>query len=202
MQDAMELIDRGQTVPGSGGPTVPGSDLGVPAAALSVLITENCAALERRFRAARWQGPVRLEGHPGGRMLAVPGFDRGAVARGLALFGGSVLNPWRGKSFKALGEGEGVGTNRIRVAGLRFTAFLFKTYETASVVDGQPVLAIDYDTPHTPGYARATYDELRPIAPGLFLGRGMKRRTGREPKLLVWFALDLNRPDKPCVIAG
>lgn len=168
---------------------------------LSTLITEDCAALEERFRAARWQGPVRLEGHPAGRMLAVPGFDRGVVAKGLSLFGGSVLNPWQGKSFEAVSEREGVGVNRIWIAGVRFTAFLFKTYETASVVDGEPALAIDYDTPSTPAYARATYDELRPIAPGLFLGRGMKRRPGRAPKLLVWFALDLTRPDKPCVIA-
>jgi hypothetical protein len=196
MQDAMELVDHSQ--PGSGLGTGPAAK----GALLSALITENCATLEERFGAARWQGPVRLEGHPAGRMLAVPGFDRGLVARGLSLFGGSALNPWQGKSFRPVSEREGLGTNRIRVAGLRFTAFLFKTYETASVVDGQPALAIDYDTPHTPGYARATYDELRPVAPGLFLGRGMKRITGRSPKLLVWFALDLNRPDRPCLIAG
>jgi len=200
MQDTMEIVDRGQ--PGSGLVGLEGQPGSGGGGLLSVLITEGCAALEERFGAARWEGPVGLEGHPAGRMLAVPGFDRGAVGRGLALFGGSVLNPWQGKSFRAVNEREGFGTNRIRLAGLRFTAFLFKTYETASVVDGLPALAIDYDTPRTPGYARATYDELRPVAPGLFLGRGMKRRSGRSPKLLVWFALDLNRPDKPCLIAG
>lgn len=174
----------------------------VTPARLSALVREDCAALEARFSAARWDAPVRLEGHPAGRMLAVPGLDRGLVGAGLAAFGGSVLNPWRGKSFRAVSATEGIGTNRIRVAGVSFTAFLFKTYETASVVDGAPVLAIDYDTPNTPTYARATYDELRPIGTGLFLGRGMKRRPGRPPKLLVWFALDLENPDPPCLIAG
>lgn len=180
----------------------PSGAIAAPSAELSALIHEDCAALEQRFAAARWDGPVRLEGHPRGRMLAVPGFDRGVIAKLLAAFGGSLLNPWQGKSFKASGESTGLGTNRIWIAGVRFTAFTFKTYETASVVDGQPALAIDYDTPLTPGYARATYDELRPIAPGLYLGRGMKRRPGRSPKLLVWFALDLRHPDAPCVIAG
>ena len=169
---------------------------------LLAMLREDCATLEQRFAAARWDGPASLEGHPAGHMLAVPGFDRGVIAAGIAAFGASVLQPWRGKSFKMTSATEGVGTNRIRVAGLRFTAFRFKTYATASVVDGQPAFAIDYDTPHTPGYARATYDELRPVAPGLFLGRGMKRRQGREPKLLVWFALDLQHPDVPCLIAG
>jgi hypothetical protein len=73
MQDAMELVDRGQTVPGSA----------TSVTVLSEMITEDCAALEQRFCGARWQGPVGLEGHPPGRMLAVPGFDRGAVARDL-----------------------------------------------------------------------------------------------------------------------
>lgn len=181
---------------------VPSQALAAPSAELSALVREDCATLEQRFAAARWDGAVRLEGHPAGRMLAVPGLDRGLLLGVTSAFGASVLNPWQGKSFKAISATEGVGTNRIRIAGLRFTAFSFKTYETKSVVDGQPALAIDYDTPRTPGYARATYDELRPVAPGLFLGRGMKRRPARAPKLLVWFALDLQHPDKPCLIAG
>jgi len=170
--------------------------------ALTALVREDCSVLEARFAAARWEGPVQLEGHPAGRMLAVPGFDRGLVAAGLAAFGGSVLNPWQGKSFKAISATEGVGTNRIWIAGIHFTAFRFKTYATRSVVDGAPAFAIDYDTPHTPRYARATYDELRPLGDGLYLGRGMKRRAGRSPQLLVWFALDLKHPAAPCLIPG
>jgi len=192
MQQANELVTLG----------TPSRSINAAPTNLSVLVREDCAALEARFKAARWSEPVRLEGHPAGRMLAVPGMDRGVIGAGVAAFGGSVLNPWRGKSFRAVSATEGIGTNRIRIAGISCTAFLFKTYETASAVDGAPVLAIDYDTPNTPTYARATYDELRPIAPGLFLGRGMKRRSGRPPKLLVWFALDLQHPDPPCLIAG
>jgi hypothetical protein len=129
-------------------------------------------------------------------MLAVPGFDRGVAATLSRAFAVSLLNPWQGKSFHMTSEAEGIGINRVRV-GAVFGAFRFRTHATDSVVDGAPAFAIDYDTPRTPAYARATYDELRPLAPGLFLGRGMKKRPGRAPKLLVWFALDLRTPDAP-----
>lgn len=200
MSQASQVVPPAEQAADPAARRAPGPDdatvvpLGVDVA---TLLQEDCAALGARFAAARWRGPVGLEGHPAGHMLAVPGFDRGIIARGLSAFGSSFLNPWRGKSFEATAGEFGTGTNRLWLAGLTFTAFRFKTYATASVVDGEPAFAIDYDTPDTPRYARATYDELRPVSPGLFLGRGMKRRQGKPPKLLVWFALDLNAPAAP-----
>ncbi len=161
---------------------------------LEELVRLDSAGLGLLFCIARWQGPARVDGHPRGRMLAVPGFDRGIVGRALALFAASPLNVWKGKSFQALSESEGSGINRLR-AGLRFNAFRFKTYETVSLTDGERVLAVDYDIPQNPAYARGVVDELRPVAPGLLLGQGLKRRPDGPPRLLVWFALDLGHPD-------
>jgi hypothetical protein len=180
------------TAPLSGVASPSGTPLAPPD--LGALVASTSLQLQEMFEAARWDGPVTLHGHPAGHMLAVPGFDTGLAARVLRVFAHRLINPWQGKSFGRR-DGRDVGTNRVRLLGLRFTAFRFHTYETASVVDGAPALAIDYDTPETPAYARATYDELRPIAPGLLLGRGMRKRPGLPPKLLVWFALDTNRPD-------
>lgn len=165
-----------------------------PETSLAWLVGQPSRALEQLFRAARWQGLPQLAGHPRGRMLAVPGLDGGLVARALAGYAESPLMAWEGKSFRAsTGAAQGEGTNRLRL-GRRSSAFRFRTYATASLVDGQPALAIDYDLPENPRLVRKVYDELRPLQAGLYLGRGMLR-TANDPRLLVWFALDATQPD-------
>jgi len=137
-----------------------------------------------------------ISGHPRGRMLAVPGFEAPFVAGVLRRFAESGLNVWEGKSFTAHARAnEGRGFNRVRVPWRR-RAFPFRTYATDSVIDGKPCLAISYDVPENPGFVRPTYDELRSVGNGIFLGRGMKKRSDKGPKLLVWFALDTNRQDR------
>lgn len=167
------------------------------AVSLAVLAREDSPALERRFAEARWSTPPTLEGHPMGRVLAAPGFDRGLVAKGYAAFAASVWMPWRGKSFAMQGAEGGHGCNRVRLFGLRFGAFRYRTYATASVVDGEQAFAIDYDVPDNPRLARRIYDEVRPVAPGLLLGRGMRRTRDGGVKLLLWFALDQHDQDGP-----
>jgi hypothetical protein len=163
-----------------------------PALDVEALAQLDSVALETLFRSARYSGNDAVAGHPRGRMLAVPGFDRGFVARLLAAFARSPFQAWEGKSFRTSDQR---GTNRVRLFGLRFTLFRFRTYAVQSRVDGLPALAIDYDVPDNPAYARSTYDELRHVGPGLFLGRGMKRTDGGGIKLLVWFALDMRQQD-------
>lgn len=165
-------------------PTRPGFDS---------LLGLRSGELEQLFRSARWDKASRLEGHPRGRMLAVPGLDSGLLGKALASYAAGPLMIWEGKSFRSLRGDAGEGSNRVWL-GRRSTAFRFRTYVTTSVVDGQPALAIDYDLPGNPSLARKVYDELRPVEPGLFLGRGMQR-SARGPRLLVWFALDAKQPD-------
>jgi hypothetical protein len=155
----------------------------------------DCAALDALFAEAEPVALSALQGDPKGRALAVPGWDRGWRASLVRTLHGVSFLPWEGKSFGVKpGAAEGVGTNRLRVLGRR-AAFDFKTYETASRVDGRPALAIDYDVASNPKLARAIYDELRSVREGLYLGRGMRRGHKGDVELVVWFALDANDPN-------
>jgi hypothetical protein len=138
-----------------------------------------------------------LNGHPSGRMLAVPGLGLAPVAAFLRKVARHGLFPWEGKSFAcASGTTTGRGINRVRLFGRRLR-FPFQTRVGSSLVDGKPCVSIIYDVPEIPWFARATYDELRLVSDGLYLGRGMRKRSGRAPQLLVWFALDAAHPDAP-----
>ena len=145
------------------------------------------AELERRFRAA----PRPTQGD----------FDRlsgDLVLRGLALPGGSVsrliaARPdffWSGKSFRRVEKGVTYGHNFFTVLG-GARALPFVATIGPSAFDGAPSVHIDYGDPRVrgPRYARGLYDELREIAPGLWLGPGRLRLGGRLVTL-CWFAVD------------
>ncbi len=159
----------------------------------------DCAQLDALF--ARGQGfPLAsLRGDPAGHALAVPGWDKGLRAWIVRTAHGGIWNPWEGKSFGAArSDNEHAGMNRIRFFGaFRHARFEFKTYETSSVIDGAPCVAIDYDVPSNPKLARPIYDELRLIADQLYLGRGMRRTKSGKAKLVVWFVLDNKHPNAP-----
>ena len=102
--------------------------------------------------------------------------------------------PWGGKSFQSAGE-RGAGANRVHLAG-RHQLFPFRTRLQPSVLDRRPCIALDYDLADNPGVIRAIHDEVREIAPGLFLGPAMWK-TARGPRLVLWFALDTRDPCEP-----
>jgi hypothetical protein len=156
----------------------------------------DCAQLEALFASGKGFPLASLHGDPAGRALAVPGMDKGILGFIVRAVHGSWWQPWEGKSFgSARAPNEHAGMNRIRWLGLfRQARFEFKTYETSSVVDGEPCVAIDYDVPTNAKLARPIYDELRLIDDQLYLGRGM-RRTKSGPKLVVWFVLDNKHPN-------
>jgi hypothetical protein len=155
----------------------------------------DCAQLETLFASGQGFPVASLHGDPAGRALAVPGLDKGLGAWVVRAVHGSRWQPWEGKSFgAACSATEHRGTNRIRWLR-RHARFDFKTYETASVIDGAPCVAIDYDVPSNAKLARPIYDELRLIADQLYLGRGMRRTKSGKAKLVVWFALDDKHPN-------
>ena len=97
----------------------------------------------------------------------------------------SRVFPWAGKSFASFDETRGRGINRVRLLG---DAFAFETSIGPSVIDDRPCLILDYDQPSNPWIIRQVHDELRQVAPGLYLGPAMwKRKSG--PKLLLYFAI-------------
>jgi hypothetical protein len=159
---------------------------------LDTLAHRSYAALEALYRAADAPRSMHaVDGVPKGRMLAVRYIDGVPVARLLRAFAASPRFVWDGKTFAARSDEEGSGINRIRIPGAlgRQDLFPFETRFGASAVDGRPALILDYDLARNPPWIRKIHDEIREIAPGLFLGPAMwKGASG--PTTVLWFALD------------
>jgi len=164
--------------------------------------------LEAKFRDATVDAEdlAAIDGHPRGRVLAVPvlaRLERGPLGEWLRRYHGSRFSPWEGKSFStrdASDANPARGFNRVRYPSRR-AVFPFRVSVESSVVDGRPCLAIDYDVAENPKLARSTYDELRALGDGLYLGRGMNRRAktgtgvGPVPRLVLWFLIDTRQQD-------
>ena len=162
---------------------------------LDALARMDVEALGRLYAAGTTPADVSgLEGHPRGRMLSVKALDRGTVFRALRGFARAAVFPWGGKSF--IGRGAtGTGCNRVHLFG-RHQLFPFHTRIQASVVDRAPCIALDYDLPDNPALIRAIHDEIREIAPGLYLGPAMAK-TASGPSFVLWFALDTRTQARP-----
>jgi hypothetical protein len=126
-----------------------------------------------------------------GRMLAVRGLDRGAPFHFLTSFSRSKRFPWAGKSFRSTNRDNGTGINRLDLgrSGGKHRVFPFETHFGTSVVDDKPAVILDYDLGDNPPMIRAIHDELREVAPKLFLGPACVKR-GNKPTVVLWFALD------------
>jgi hypothetical protein len=161
---------------------------------LDDLASRSFAELEAMYRAAIVPSKLSaVDGKLVGRMLRVRGLP-GGVADALRRFAGSRSFPWGGKTFEARGEHAGSGINRVNLPGVlgRQNLFPFATRFEASALDGRPTIVLDYDKPENPPYIRKVHDEIREVAPGLFLGPAMwKGASG--PMTVLWFALDARR---------
>jgi hypothetical protein len=134
-----------------------------------------------------------LDGDLVGRMLAVRGLDRGAPFQALASFARRAGFPWGGKSFRAKDASHGTGINRLNLGrqGGRHRVFPFATHIGPSVIDDRPCVVLDYDSADNPPMIRAILDEVREVAPRIFLGPAcLKRKGGGKPTVVLWFALD------------
>ena len=168
---------------------------------LESLARLSSGALEVIFAAGSSDADLsRLSGHPHGRVLAVPALRARPLAFAVRWLASTPLILWEGKSFQAApGASRGRGANRATLGG-RAALFPFRTTSEASVVDGAPCIAISYDVPRNPRVMRPIYDELRLVAPDLYLGRGTYRRPGHAARLLMWFALDAAQQDGPLAL--
>jgi hypothetical protein len=135
---------------------------------LDDLLTLEPAALEKLYRDASVPRIADLQGDLRGRMLAIPAI-KGAAASILRAFAGSARFPWRGKSFTPLGADRGEGINRVFTDRLHL--FRFETFVAPSRAGSFDAVQLDYDKPGNPFFIRAIKDEIRQLAPGLYLGQ-------------------------------
>ena len=114
------------------------------------------------------------EGRIRGTALLAPGTRRERVlSRGARLL-------WQGKVFE---HGQSTAVNRF--FGIR--VIRGQVYQGQSWLDGQPTLVLDYS--QTSRVYADNRDEIRQVAPGLYLGL-MYNRTTAQPGLQMYFALE------------
>ena len=110
-----------------------------------------------------------LDGDAIGAMLAWRRPTWGRIAWWLRTFGASSAFRWEGKSFKSHNAEAGEGINRVNFFGKR-RWFPFKTRFEPSFLDGKPSFRLDYSGPANPPFIRSIVDEVREVAPRLYLG--------------------------------
>lgn len=158
---------------------------------LDALASMSLVELDTLYRGASVSTTMHAaDGALVGRMLAVRGLP-GPVAKRLRRFAASRSFVWEGKTFEASSDMRGVGHNRVFVPKAlgRQNLFPFATSFGPSAIDGKPTLVLDYDLDVNPGYIRHIHDEIREVAPGLFLGPAMWKGA-RDKSLVLYFALD------------
>jgi hypothetical protein len=144
-------------------------------------------ALARLYRSALTPSVPTLNGDLVGRMLVIPALPAwmGGLMRRFAAW---TRFPWRGKSFSSRDEGHGEGINRVFGDRKPRRWFRFDTFLAPSRAGAFDAFQLDYDNPGNPGLIRAIKDEVREVAPGLFLGIAYLMWRKR-PRLVLYFGL-------------
>jgi hypothetical protein len=124
-------------------------------------------------------------------MLAWRTPRRGPLAWLLRAFSASTVFPWEGKSFKSQSNEGGEGINRVNLFGKR-RWFSFQTRFEPSFLDGQPAFRLDYSGPANPPFIRSIVDEVREVAPGLYLGPAALL-VRDKPRPILFFAVSLQK---------
>jgi hypothetical protein len=135
------------------------------------LVRMNECQLLELFKSAE-PGPAPC-GYLPGRVISKPG-KRTTVAKS-----NFMKHVWQGKYF----DDCGIMTNRM--FGMKFTKG--QVGADASWLDGRPANIIDYS--QTSLLFKPYRDEIREVAPGIYLGI-MWKRDDCQPKITTWFALD------------
>lgn len=148
--------------------------------------------LDELYRAASKPASISdLDGDAIGAMLAWRHPAWGPIAWWLRTFGASSSFPWEGKSFKSESGQLGEGINRVNFFGKR-RWFPFRTRFEPSFLDGKPAFRLDYSGPANPPFIRSIVDEVREVAPRLYLGPAALMFRGR-PRPILYFAVSLQQ---------
>ena len=156
----------------------------VPTLTLDSLLELPAAALGSLYASAPAPRLADVSGDLRGRMLAWSALPS-PLATAVRALAGSDRFPWRGKSFAPRDADSGDGVNRLVSDRLRL--FTFGTSIGPSRADGAPALQLDYDHPGNPFFIRRIQDEMRQLAPGLYLGQAYL--VAGRPRLWLYFGL-------------
>jgi hypothetical protein len=156
-------------------------------ASLDDLAALGAAELQALYRGAWTPGLEALSGDLVGRMLAAPVFPR-VLSGLLRRFAAWRRFPWRGKSFTTRDGARGDGINRVFGDRRPRHWFRFQTFLGPSRAGAFDAVQLDYDNPDNPALIRAIKDEVRQVAPGLYLGLAYLLFRGR-PRLMLYFGL-------------
>lgn len=155
---------------------------------LAALRRLNFKELEHLYRDGKRPAALSdLDGDARGAMLAWRSPGRGPLAWLLRSFGSSSIFPWEGKSFRSQNADQGEGINRINLLK-KMRWFPFKTRFAASFLDGKPSFFLDYSGPGNPPFIRSIVDEVREVAPGLYLGPAALL-VRDKPRPILFFAV-------------
>jgi len=144
--------------------------------------------LDALYRAGKRPSALSdLDGDARGAMLAWRTPATGPLAWLLRSFGASTAFPWEGKTFQSQTSEIGEGINRVKLLGKR-RWFPFKTRFAASFLDGQPTFLLDYSDPANPPFIRSIVDEVREVAPRLYVGPAALLVKGK-PRPVLFFAV-------------
>jgi len=146
--------------------------------------------LEKLYREGKRPAALSdLDGDAVGAMLAWRSPASGPVAWLLRSWAVSSIFPWEGKSFKSLNQDVGEGINRVNLFK-KMRWFPFKTRFEPSFLDGKPSFLLDYTGPANPPFIRSIVDEVREVAPKLYLGPAALVVRGK-PRPILFFAVSL-----------
>ena len=156
---------------------------------LAALRRMSFKELETLYRAGKRPSAVSdLDGDAKGAVLAIRSLSRSPLHPLLQSIANLPLFPWLGKSFKGHIQDQGEGINRINLLSRKAQWFPFETRFAASFLDAKPTLILDYGRPGNPLFIRQIVDEVREVAPGLYLGPAALRISGK-PRPVLFFAL-------------
>lgn len=152
------------------------------------LLALDVPTLERMYREARTPSIQDLKGDLVGRMLPIPGAPL-VVQNALRTLARQPLFPWKGKTFAPRDVHGGEGWNRV--LSDKNLWFRFTTSIGPSKAGGFDALHLDYDHKENPFFIRVIEDEVRTVAPGLWLGQAYLRAgaVSKTPVLALYFAL-------------
>ena len=152
---------------------------------LDELLAFSPQELEALYAGARVPILSEVRGDLRGRMLATTVL-RAPVAGAVRAFASSNGFPWRGKSFAPRDSLRGEGINRVILD--RWHLYRFETRIAPSRAGAFDALQLDYDLPENPFFIRPIKDEMRELAPGLWLGQAYLELSGRA-RLVLYFGL-------------